>query len=62
MQPGPQQAQAAPAEPPTAPWAQQPAEPQSRATERARRLVSGLPPWEPLPPGEILVRRHHRQS
>jgi hypothetical protein len=29
-------------------------------TDRARRMVHGLPSWEPLPPGEILVNRHGR--
>lgn len=30
---------------------------EERVTNRARRMVEGLPSWEPLPPGEILVRR-----
>ncbi|WP_329365234.1 hypothetical protein OG896_13145 [Streptomyces sp. NBC_00669] len=28
-----------------------------RVTSRVRRVVEGLPDWEPLPPGETLVRR-----
>lgn len=39
------------------PWARQPSAPTTRATSRARRVVTDLPPWEPLPPGEILVQR-----
>ncbi|WP_458246826.1 hypothetical protein [Streptomyces sp. MAI_2237] len=27
------------------------------ARRRQRRLVSGLPAWEPLPPGEVMVVR-----
>ncbi len=42
------------------PWAQQAAKPQPRATSRARQMVRSLPAWEPLPPGELLVRRHQR--
>lgn len=30
---------------------------EERVTNRARRMVEGLPGWEPLPPGEILIRR-----
>jgi hypothetical protein len=26
-------------------------------TSRVRKVVEGLPDWEPLPPGEIVVRR-----
>ena len=39
------------------PWARQSTAAEERATTRARRMVEGLPSWEPLPPGEILVRR-----
>ncbi|MER5206602.1 hypothetical protein [Streptomyces sp. NPDC002825] len=39
------------------PWAARRPEPTERATSRLRRLVEGLPDWEPLPPGETLVRR-----
>jgi hypothetical protein len=39
-------------------WARQKAPNTQRVTERVRRLVQGLPDWEPLPPGEVLVRRH----
>lgn len=41
----------------TTPWARQAAPGTRRTTARARRLVEGLPDWEPLPPGEVLVRR-----
>lgn len=44
----------------TVPWAQQAAAPQERQTKRERRMVRDLPAWEPLPPGEMLVRRHQR--
>jgi hypothetical protein len=40
------------------PWARRKvAEP---ATARNRRQVADLPAWDPLPPGEIFVRRHAR--
>jgi hypothetical protein len=39
------------------PWARQATAAEQRITTRARRMVEGLPSWEPLPPGEILVRR-----
>lgn len=40
------------------PWARRKAaEP---ATARNRRHVPDLPAWDPLPPGELLVRRHAR--
>lgn len=48
----------------TPPWAQ----PRSQAdngaaTERKRKVVESLPDWEPLPPGEIIVRRgQHRDT
>jgi hypothetical protein len=42
------------------PWARQAAPQQPRTTSRVRRMVTGLPAWEPLPPGEILVQRHRR--
>jgi hypothetical protein len=29
----------------------------TRATERLRKTIEGLPDWEPLPPGEATVRR-----
>ena len=47
-----------PAEP--APWAQQAVTAEERATRRERRMVEGLPDWEPLPPGEITVHRHRQ--
>ncbi|WP_335980685.1 hypothetical protein [Streptomyces sp. CA2R106] len=28
-----------------------------RVTSRVRKIAEGLPDWEPLPPGETLVRR-----
>ncbi|MFJ1579245.1 hypothetical protein ACIOGX_11325 [Streptomyces sp. NPDC088147] len=39
------------------PWASAPARPKERATSRLRKVVEGLPDWEPLPPGEMTVRR-----
>ncbi len=39
------------------PWARQPISADPRATQRIRRMVDGLPAWDPLPPGEILVQR-----
>lgn len=39
------------------PWARQGGATEQRATPRARRMVQGLPEWEPLPPGELLIRR-----
>ncbi|MEU2656008.1 hypothetical protein ABZ615_11850 [Streptomyces sp. NPDC007325] len=39
------------------PWARQRPAAGERATARLRRVVQGLPDWEPLPPGEIVVRR-----
>jgi hypothetical protein len=41
-------------------WARQSAPAQQRVTARVRNLVESLPDWEPLPPGEILVRRRQR--
>lgn len=35
----------------------QPSRRQQPATTRTRRIVDTLPPWEPVPPGEILVNR-----
>lgn len=46
---------AAPGEP--LPWARQRSTPVTRATSRTRNVVTDLPDWEPLPPGEILVQR-----
>ena len=39
------------------PWARQRSTPVTRATARSRNVVTDLPNWEPLPPGEILVHR-----
>jgi hypothetical protein len=41
----------------TLPWARQDSAAEQRVTSRARRMVEGLPSWEPLPPGEVVVRR-----
>lgn len=38
-------------------WARPAPPAQERVTARARKMVENLPAWEPLPPGEILVRR-----
>jgi hypothetical protein len=38
-------------------WARQTTKDVPRATSRSRQMVEGLPAWEPLPPGEMLVRR-----
>jgi hypothetical protein len=42
---------------PASPWAAAPEPAEERATGRLRRVVQGLPAWEPLPPGESTVRR-----
>lgn len=39
------------------PWARQPSATVTRTTARTRGVVTDLPAWEPLPPGEILVQR-----
>lgn len=40
------------------PWGQQGTKPSNnRVTLRERRLVEGLPQWEPRPPGEAVIRR-----
>ncbi|MEU8261542.1 hypothetical protein AB0C02_13095 [Micromonospora sp. NPDC048999] len=44
-------------EPEAVPWARQPTPPRQRSTSRVRRIAEGLPDWEPMPPGEMLVRR-----
>jgi hypothetical protein len=41
-------------------WARQEIEPQERVTRRLRQIAEGLPDWDPLPPGEIVVRRPRR--
>jgi hypothetical protein len=43
------------------PWAYQKAVTLPPATKRARKVVDSLPAWEPLPPGEIIVRRHRQE-
>jgi hypothetical protein len=48
------------AAPAVLPWAQQATAPTERQTARRRQMVHGLPSWEPLPPGEILVQRPRR--
>ncbi|PPA60730.1 hypothetical protein [Micromonospora chalcea] len=42
------------------PWARQPIAAAKRSTSRARRMVENLPDWEPMPPGELVVRRPRR--
>jgi hypothetical protein len=45
------------------PWARQAAlAHQPHVTGRIRRRVQGLPSWDPLPPGEILVHRPSRDA
>ncbi len=39
------------------PWARQTTVKAERATARVRQMVDKLPSWEPLPPGELVVRR-----
>lgn len=69
--PGPRDTDgAAPSEPPAppaapAPWASEPSRAPGQpapepVTRRLRRTVTDLPAWEPLPPGEQLVRRPAR--
>jgi hypothetical protein len=41
------------------PWASRKA-PAQPATTRSRQQLPGLPSWDPLPPGEVFVRRHAR--
>ena len=58
----PQSGSGAAAEPPAkaataSPWAAIPQQTRAPATSRLRRVVEALPSWEPLPPGESLVRR-----
>ncbi|MEV6423797.1 hypothetical protein [Streptomyces sp. NPDC051662] len=48
--------QAAPSQA-ASPWASTAARPKERTTSRLRKVVEGLPDWEPLPPGEMTVRR-----
>jgi hypothetical protein len=54
-----------PNQPPEAapvPWAQQAAVKAEQATKRIRRVVQSLPDWEPMPPGELIVRRPRHES
>ncbi len=46
-----------PAVAPASPWAKVRTSREARTTQRVRNVVEGLPDWDPLPPGEILVRR-----
>ncbi|MGK4585518.1 hypothetical protein [Kitasatospora sp. HPMI-4] len=46
-----------PRRPAASPWAAQPRPATERVTDRLRRIVDSLPDWEPLPPGEVTVRR-----
>ena len=39
------------------PWAREPVPARPRHTGRLRRVAEGLPDWEPMPPGDIVVRR-----
>jgi hypothetical protein len=39
------------------PWGRQSGASEERVTSRQRRMAEGLPAWEPLPPGEVLIRR-----
>ncbi|MEV8017840.1 hypothetical protein AB0O76_16145 [Streptomyces sp. NPDC086554] len=39
------------------PWAATSRPQGERVTNRLRRIAEGLPDWEPLPPGETVVRR-----
>jgi hypothetical protein len=42
----------------SSPWAAASRAPGAeRVTSRVRKIAEGLPDWEPLPPGETLVRR-----
>ncbi|GAA2244702.1 MULTISPECIES: hypothetical protein [Kitasatospora] len=43
--------------PAASPWAAAPKPADERVTNRLRRIVDSLPEWEPLPPGEVTVRR-----
>ncbi|OIJ65161.1 hypothetical protein [Streptomyces mangrovisoli] len=43
--------------PTPSPWAATARPRQERRTSRQRQVVEGLPDWEPLPPGETVVRR-----
>ncbi|MFC8230555.1 hypothetical protein [Streptomyces sp. NPDC057287] len=41
-----------------APWAATtPSRPAGRSMQRRHRIVEDLPAWEPLPPGDFLLRR-----
>jgi hypothetical protein len=42
-------------------WSRPAEPPDTHLTQRVRKRVEGLPDWDPLPPGEIVVRRS-RQS
>jgi len=46
----------------TTPWGRQQAGTTDRATSRTRKVVHGLPAWEPLPPGETLAPRRPRHQ
>jgi|UPI0004BD7310 hypothetical protein len=39
------------------PWSPSSMPAGERATRRVRKIAEGLPDWEPLPPGETVVRR-----
>ena len=38
-------------------WARPPEPKEKHVTDRVRKRAEGLPDWEPLPPGEFIVRR-----
>jgi hypothetical protein len=38
-------------------WARQQTPTEQRVTARVRKMVEELPSWDPMPPGEIVVRR-----
>jgi hypothetical protein len=44
------------------PWARQAPDARNEpVTDRIRRIVAGLPGWDPMPPGEIIVVRAGRE-
>ncbi|WP_017583194.1 hypothetical protein [Nocardiopsis valliformis] len=48
------------ADAPTARWGAQQESGGEKVTERRREVVDSLPDWDPLPPGETLIRRRPR--
>jgi hypothetical protein len=43
-------------------WGKPDAAKRPPGTERLRKTIEGLPDWEPLPPGETVVRRPGRDG